>query len=143
MPSRSRLCLIGSILALSACGIKPSQTAPNRTLGTIITRDQIEESGARTMWDAITRLVRFAQFQESGLGSPQGVRRRGSSSVLLDEDMPIYIDRVRVINIQLLTSLLARHIERIQVLSGLEATTYFGTNSGDGVILIYTIDPTG
>lgn len=141
MTSRSRAYLIGSMLVLSACGIKPSQTAPSRTLGTMITREKIEESGARTMWDAITRLVRFAQFQESGLGSPQGVRRRGASSILLDEDMPIYIDRVRV-NIQVLSSLLARDMDRIQVLSGLDATTYFGTNSGDGVILIFTIDPT-
>ncbi len=54
--------------------------------------------------------------------------------------MPIYIDRVKLTNITILASLPARDIERIQVINGLEATTYFGTNAGDGVILIHTIE---
>ena len=139
-PHWCALLAIASLLALSSCGIKPRDSTPLRSVGQTITREQIAESGATTMWEAITRTVRFTQFQESGLGAPEGVRRRGSSSILLNEDMPIYIDEVKVLDIQLLVALPARDIDRIQVLSGIEATTYYGTNSGDGVILIYTIE---
>jgi outer membrane cobalamin receptor len=140
MKSRATLLLIASALATSGCGIKPRAAVPDQNIGTIITQEQIAETGARTMWDALTRTVRYTQFQESGLGKPQRIRRRGSSSIVLTEDMPIFIDRVRVTDIQVLASLPARDIARIQVLSGLNATTYYGTNSGDGVILIQTLD---
>jgi outer membrane cobalamin receptor len=143
MTNRRTHWMIGLVVTLSACGIKPRPADLNRNIGTIVTREEIVESGARTMWEAITRTVRFAQFQESGRGKPSGVRRRGASSILLSEDMPIYIDQVRVGDIQILASLSARDIDRIQILNGVDATTYYGTNSGDGVILIFTLEADG
>jgi outer membrane cobalamin receptor len=129
-------------IALSAliagCGIKPRPSTPNLDAGTIITDEEIAETGARTMWEALQRTVKYTRFQESGTGSPERIRRRGSSSIVLSDDMPIFIDHVRVLEIKVLSSMPARDIERIQVLNGVYATTYYGTNSGDGVILIRT-----
>lgn len=122
----------------SACGIKPRPVVPNADVGTIITDEQIGETGARTMWEALQRTVKYTRFQESATGSPERIRRRGSSTILLSDDMPIFIDEVRVNEIKVLASLPARDIERIQVLNGVYATTYYGTNAGDGVILIRT-----
>lgn len=122
----------------TACGIKPRPAVPNADVGTIITDEQIGETGARTMWEALQRTVKYTRFQESATGSPERIRRRGSSSILLSDDMPIFIDEVRVNEIKVLASLPARDIERIQVLNGVYATTYYGTNAGDGVILIRT-----
>jgi len=130
--------LLPLLVILSACGIKPRPATPSQSSGMVITQEEIAESGARTMWDAVSRTVRFARFQESGTGKPQRIRRRGASSIVLSDDMPIYLDRVQVLDIQLLASMPARDIETIQVLSGLDGTTYYGTNSGDGVILIQT-----
>ncbi len=121
-----------------ACGIKPRPVVPNADAGTVITDEQIAETGARTMWEALQRTVKYARFQESGTGSPERIRRRGSSSIVLSDDMPIFIDQVRVNELKVLASLPARDIERIQVLNGVYATTYYGTNAGDGVILIRT-----
>ncbi len=126
------------LLAATACGIKPRANTPGPDVGEVITRDQIAETGARTMWEALQRTVKYTRFQESGRGEPERVRRRGSSSIVLRDDMPILIDQVRVTDITLLASLLASDIERIQVINGVHATTYYGTNSGDGVILITT-----
>ena len=125
-------------IAATGCGIRPRPSIPNATEGTIITEEQIAESGAKTMWEALQRTVKYTRFQESGTGNPERIRRRGMSSIVLTDDMPIYIDQVKVGDVQLLASLSARDIERIQVLNGVYATTYYGTNAGDGVILIYT-----
>ncbi len=90
------------------------------------------------MWEALRRTVRYASFGESAGGGPARVHRRGFSSMALIEDTPIYIDHVQVRDLELLDALPAADIERIQVLSGVHATTYYGTNAGDGVILIRT-----
>ena len=123
---------------LQGCGIRPRAAVPDANAGTIVTREQIAKSEATTMWEAVQRTVRYARFQESGRGKPERVHRRGSSTILLSEDMPVYIDHVQVRDLGLLASLPAADIERIQVLTGVHATTYYGTNAGDGVILIHT-----
>ena len=126
------------LLALAACGIRPRPAVPDANAGTVITASEIARSEARTMWEALQRTVRHVRFQESGTGRPQRVHRRGSSSIALVEDMPIYIDHVRVPDVSVLAALPANGIQRIQVFTGVHATTFYGTNAGDGVILIRT-----
>lgn len=142
MKTRVTALLMTTVLISTGCGIKPRAATPARNLGRTITQEQIAETGARTMWDALTKTVPFARFQQSGTGRPERIRRRGNSSIALREDMPIYIDLVKLTEIRLLASLPARDIERIQVINGVDATTYYGTNAGDGVILIYTLEAT-
>jgi outer membrane cobalamin receptor len=137
MRALGSLVLLATI-ASAGCGIRPRPAVPSATEGTIITEEEIAETGAKTMWDALQRTVKYTRFQESGTGVPERIRRRGASSIVLSDDMPIFIDQVRVTDVQLLASMSARDIERIQVLNGVYATTYYGTNAGDGVILIYT-----
>lgn len=139
--SFARLSLASCLAALllAGCGVRgrsPSEIDPQR--GTVITAEEIRRSGAGTVWQALQRTVRHVQFAETGLGSPQRIRRRGTSSVELVEDIRIYVDLVRVADIRLLDEMPAAEVERIQVLTGIDATTYFGTDSTDGVILITT-----
>ena len=126
-----------SLLA-TACGIRPRPSVPDASTATVITAEEIAATEAVTMWEALRRTVRYATFGESATGAPARVHRRGFSSISLIEDMPIYIDRIQVRDLGILDALPAADIERIQVLSGVEATTYYGTNAGDGVILIRT-----
>lgn len=114
---------------------------PDANVGRIVTAEEVADSEATTMWEALRRTVRYARFQESGTGDPERVHRRGASSIVLADDARVYIDGVRVRDLSLLASLPASDIERIQVLTGVHATTYYGTNAGDGVILIRTRDP--
>lgn len=138
MTSRSPLAAAALVLALGACNVRPRPLAPDPHEGDVITREQIAETGARTMWEALQRTVKYTRFQEDGMGTPERVRRRGSSTIVLSDDMPIFVDMVRVSDVIVLSQMNAVDIERIQVLNGVYATTYFGTNAGDGVILIYT-----
>lgn len=140
MKMRWLFLVLTALLSTASCGIKPRPATPSEGGGTIITREQVEKTGARTMWEALTRTVRYTHFQESGTGKPERIRRRGPSSIVLSDDMPIFIDRVRVNQIQVLASLPARDIESIRILNGVQATTFYGTNAGDGVILIRTLE---
>jgi len=129
---------VSVVLLLAACGIRPRPNLPDAQAGTVITADEVLASEAKTMWEALRRTVRYANFGETSRGGPARVHRRGYSSISLVEDMPIYLDRVQVRDLSLLDALPAADIERIQVLTGVHATTYYGTNAGDGVILIRT-----
>ena len=136
--ARAAAAVAAAALLVTACAIRPRPTVPDAGAGTVITADEIAAAQATTMWEALQRTVRYADFGESSTGSPVRVHRRGFSSISLIEDMPIYIDRVQVRDLGILDALPAADIERIQVLSGVDATTYYGTNAGDGVILIRT-----
>jgi outer membrane receptor for ferrienterochelin and colicin len=82
--------------------------------------------------------VKYIIFDETSRGQPDRIRRRGASSLLLFEDMPVFLDDIRIIDILDLDKIPAAQIARIRVLNGIDATTYYGTGAGDGVILIYT-----
>ena len=71
-------------------------------------------------------------------GKPMAIRARGRSSVRTDDQVLVVIDNVRLDDITFLGVMPASTVERIEVLSGIEATTYFGVNAGDGVIHIIT-----
>jgi len=130
--------LLGIAVAASACRaghINHSQPTGGQFVGTA----RIAESNARTAWDALRLTVHGISFLESGrTGAPARMRHRGTSSLLLGDHPLIYIDAVRISDVGVLRSMPAGDLESIRVLSGIDATTYYGTNAGDGVILIRT-----
>jgi outer membrane cobalamin receptor len=128
-------------VVVTACALHPRPRSSEDRAGpnsVEISAAQIERSGASTVLNALQVHVKNTVFAEDGYGTPQRVRRRGSSTVHLFEDMPIYIDHVQLADVRLLRDMPAREVERIRVLTGFDATTYYGTGAGDGVILIFT-----
>jgi outer membrane cobalamin receptor len=103
-----------------------------------ITAAEIERSGARTAWDAITRLFPSVSFAEDRYGMPTRISRRGASSIHLADVPQIFIDGIRISDFQSLARVPAQDVASIRLLSGLDGTTYYGTNAGDGVIVIRT-----
>ena len=53
----------------------------------------------------------------------------------------VLVDNIKVLDVASLDDLPAGVITRIQVLSGLDGTTLYGTGATDGVILISTRAP--
>ncbi len=105
--------------------------------GTVITADEIAASGAKTAWDAVRLTVPHVQLRENR-GKPTRIQRRGRASIYLDDQVRVMVDNVRLSDIHLLEQMAASDILTIEVLSGLDATTYYGGTSTSGVILIKT-----
>lgn len=127
------------LLLIAACATAaPGGFDADAPRGKVITAEAIAKTGASTVWDALRLTVRFATFTTDSDGRPGSIRTRGQSSISHDDRMLVYVDRVLLADIRLLGNMDASAVERIEVLSGIEATTYFGTNAGDGVIHIVT-----
>jgi len=121
--------LAGSfIVVLLGCG-PAAQRATSNDLppGTFtITAEQIEKSGARTAWQALKQHAPMLQTRDD---------RNGLS---LDDSPAILIDGVRMPDFRALEDIDAQSILSILIYDGIEGTTYYGTNSVSGVILIRT-----
>jgi outer membrane cobalamin receptor len=105
--------------------------------GPVITADEIAASGAKTAWDAVRFTVPNVQLRENR-GKPARIQRRGRASIYLDDQVRVMVDNVRITDIRMLEQMAASDIRTIEILSGLDATTYYGGTSTSGVIVIKT-----
>ena len=105
--------------------------------GSVITADAIAASGAKTAWDAVRLTVPNVQLRERA-GRAAGIQRRGQASIYLDDQVRVILDNTRIYDLQVLQQVAAADIYMIEVLTGLEATTYYGASSTSGVIVITT-----
>lgn len=133
------------LLAVLVCLTVPA-CARRAPLGTVagpggarlVTAEQIEASGAKTAWDALRFTVPNIGFRETNRGTPARVLRRGRSSIYLDDQPRVILDGTRLTDYTVLDQISARDIFTIEVLSGIDGTTYHGTGAGNGVIIIRT-----
>lgn len=134
--------VIAATCAVLAAACAPPLPAggsdPNAPRGRIVTAEAIEASHAGNVWDALRWTVRNVTYRTDSSGRPLAIRARGRSSMQSNETLLVYIDGTLLSDISVLGQMAASSVERIEVLSGIEASTYFGTNAGDGVIHIVT-----
>lgn len=129
------------LLGIAACASARGEARwleDESTAETLITEEQIAASGAATAWDAIRQHARHLNTSERKDGSPGRIQRRGRSSIYLSDAPLIFVDGVRVSDFRNLEMIPARDVLWIRILSGIEATTHYGTNAGNGVILVQT-----
>jgi outer membrane cobalamin receptor len=130
------------VLALCGCGPATNQNGVNLAApGTyLITAEQIEKTGAQNAWQVLQQAAPMLLTQNDKDGRPAKLTRRGRSSFLLDDSPVVLLDGVRIPDFRNLDTIGAESIRSISILDGVEGTTYYGTNSGSGVILIKTKD---
>jgi TonB-dependent starch-binding outer membrane protein SusC len=132
------------LIVLSSC-------APHRTGGArrievlttkpgeqLITAEAIQQSGAATAWDVIQRAAPNIQVRENRNGEPTRMWRRGRGSIVLNEAPLLFLDGVKIADFRALDLIPAGTIREIVILTGIEGTTYYGTNAVGGVILVTT-----
>lgn len=130
------------VVVLTACSHAPRgpadevQVTPDGRR--IITAAAIAHSGARTAWDALRRTVPFFTFREDSDGRPSSIEHRGRSSIVLRDQPIIVLDNVEVKDFTVLGEMPAADLFDIEILSGIDATTYYGTNATKGVIRLRT-----
>ena len=133
-----------ALLLLPLLGCGPAvQQASNGLLppGTfLITAEQIEKSGAHTAWQVLKQHAPMLLATDDSNGRPASLGRRGRASLSLDDSPAVLVDGVRIPDFRALEDIAAQSIFAIYIYDGIEGTTYYGTNSVSGVILIKTKD---
>ena len=132
------VCCFVSVGCASAGGPTQTRNSPEQVEGQIVTEDQIARSGARTAWDALRLTVHNITFGETGRGQPTRITRRGRSSAARDDGPRVLVDGVALTELSVLTRMPASDVLSIEVVSGIDATTRYGTDYTGGVIKIRT-----
>ncbi len=135
---RVSLALLGVALAGSCASKGRDEASGAPPVGRIITAEQIEATGAASAWEALKFTVRTHYFADYR-GQPVRIYAdRGQGSMVLREEPQLYLDGARLTDITILRMIPADNLLTIQVITGPDATTYFGTNAVAGVILLET-----
>ena len=126
--------------SLTAClSIHPSRVVPHSDGGRIIiTEEMIARSGGQTAWEVLRREAPQITFGENRSGQATGMTRRGRGSIVLSEAPMLFVDGVRNPDFRSLQQLPASVLQSIEVLTGADGTTYYGTDAEGGVILVRT-----
>ncbi len=113
-----------------------AEAAPD---GHLITQADILRSKATNAMEAIERGRTHLLLQRPGAGRYVKISHRGADSFVLGNEILLVVDGNRVRNPQrMLQSIPARSIIYIQILSGREASTRWGSEAGNGVIVVRT-----
>jgi outer membrane cobalamin receptor len=104
----------------------------------LITEEMIARSGGQNAWEVLKREAPQLTYREDRNGQPARLGRRGRSSLVLAEAPMLFVDGVQVTDFRSLQQIPASTLFSIEVLNGLDGTTYYGTNATTGVILVRT-----
>lgn len=127
------------VLAASCKSFHPAPAVPaSGSERIMITEAMIARSGGQTAWEVLRREVPQMSYSENRNGQATGMERRGRSSILLRDPPMLFIDGVRIQDVSTLQQLPASTLRSIEVLTGSEGTTYYGTDAVGGVILVIT-----
>ncbi len=127
------------LLAVSCKSFHPAPVVPaSGSERILITEGMIAKSGGQTAWEVLRREMPQMSYGENRNGQATGMERRGRSSILLRDPPMLFIDGVRIQEMTTLQQLPASTLLSIEVLTGSEGTTYYGTDAVGGVILVRT-----
>jgi len=133
---------VGAVLVVLVSNCKSLHPAPvipaSGSERILITAAMIARSGGQTAWEVLRREVPQMSYGENRNGQATGVEHRGRSSLMLKDHPMLFIDGVRIQEFATLQQLPASTVLSIEVLTGSEGTTYYGTDAVGGVIVVRT-----
>lgn len=145
MPNRTRLASVLLLAALAAggCRTTPSRPPADDSLipgGVLISRAQIDRSGARDAYEALIRARTHLIIEEPRGNNPARIFHRGRDSltdsgqvlVILD-GTPTTMDAVAA-----LRDIPANQVLYMKVLTAREATPRYGMLAGNGAVYVRT-----
>ena len=135
---RSAFMLVLSAAMMTACVGRAPAGQPNPSEGRVIGMEEIARLGGTNAWEVLQRAGTHLAMRDDGHGHPAQLTYRGSASIELSNAPLLYLDGVRISDFKRLQDIAASTIETIQILNGTQATKYYGTGAGNGVIAIIT-----
>ena len=130
--------LVAATLALGCARAVSREHITSKPIGLFIDENRIQKSGAQTAWEVLKREAPMLSFQDNKNGQPARFGRRGRSSLLLPDPPLVFVDGVRMADFRVLDDLPATTLQDIWVLTGIDGTTYYGTDAVSGVVLVRT-----
>lgn len=137
-PPRGTWLAVTAALALGCAHAARHEHAATKPAGLYIDEERIQRSGGATAWDVLKREAPLLTYRENRYGQPARFERRGRASILLDNPPMVILDGVRMSDFKVLADLPATTLLDIWVLTGIEGTTYYGTDAVSGVIVVRT-----
>jgi len=137
---RSAVCVVVLLVWALSCThatSNHSRTGPS-TGGKLITAAQIERSGSKNAWEVLKHEAPMLTLEEDRNGNPVRIHWHGRSSIYLEDVPVVVLDGVRSADWKVLSQIPAGQIQTINIMSGIEGTTFYGTNAASGVIEIHT-----
>ncbi len=127
------------VVSLGCASRSAEQQARAAPQGRLITAAEIQQSNARTAWQALRRLAPELALTENPAGEPVGIAsRRGIASLHAPGTPRIVLNGMRLANMAVLSSIPADAIASIRIVGGIDGTTYYGSDTAVGVIFIET-----
>lgn len=136
--TRSTFLLTVSVGIIACAGHTPPDVSPDPSEGRVIGMEEIARLGGSNAWEVLQRAGTHLAMRDDGYGNPARLTYRGSASIELSNAPLLYLDGVRISDFKRLRDIVASTIETIQILNGTQATKYYGTGGGNGVIAIIT-----
>jgi len=142
-----RLTVVAAVFALSAvatgCQTTPSRPAADDSQmpgGTMISRTQIERSGARDAYEALIRARTHLVIEEPRGSNEARIRHRGRDSLVDSGQVLVILDGTPTTlgAVAALREIPANQILYMKVLSAREATPRYGMLAGNGAIYVRT-----
>lgn len=127
-------------LLIGGCAANLRPPPATRHSARLITREDIERTGAVDAYEALKRASTFLKIGEQKSGDIRA-SERGNSSILLSPQIMLVVDEVRMLNLNSLKDIRADAVESMEMLSGAEATPLYGTGSSNGVLVVRTRIP--
>lgn len=138
----------GTLLAVNVCACAGAHrgAAPNpRRDPNLITREDIVRTGATDAFEALRLANTHISLSEARgqmtLTHQVQATSRGRSSLLMSAQMLLVVDDVQRLDVSALHEIPADNVAWIRVLTSLEATPIYGTEGGNGAIVVRTRIP--
>lgn len=133
------------LMAVSACASSRPMDREDGVMreaqpdGQLITQRDILRTNALNAMEAIERGGTHLLIQRPGAGRVVQISHRGADSIVLGNEILVVVDGNRVRSPErALENIPASTIVYIQILSGRQASTRWGSEAGNGVIVVRT-----
>ena len=137
---------VSLLLVVNACASTNGGAATRpRTDPNLITRDDIVRSGARDAFEALrlahTNISLSEARGQMTLARQISATSRGRSSFSLSPQMLLVVDGASRLELSSLREIPADNVAWIRVMTAMEATPLYGTEGGNGAIVVRTRIP--
>ena len=134
-----------TLILTAGCATAPlgSGARPPVRDGLLLTREEIARTGAKNAWEAIRLGATHLNIQFPREGSRARVTQRGVDSFVISPEVLLVVDGTHMAGLSHLEDIRVENIDYIQILTAATGAVRYGTEAGNGVIVVKTNPPPG